>query len=100
MITMPIAGALADKIPVGRIVLFGLGLILVGMFGLTQVTSTTSYGRLIVLLVIMGFGMGAAMMPMFTNAVRTLTQPRWRAGRRFSTSLSRSPARSVWRCSR
>jgi EmrB/QacA subfamily drug resistance transporter len=74
MITMPIAGALADRIPVGRIVLPGLGLILVGMFGLTQVTSTTSYGRLIILLVIMGFGMGAAMMPMFTNAVRTLTR--------------------------
>jgi hypothetical protein len=44
------------------------------MFGLTQVTSTTSYLRLIVLLVIMGFGMGAAMMPMFTNAVRTLSR--------------------------
>ena len=38
MITMPIAGALADQLPVGRIVPFGLVLIMVGMFGLTQVT--------------------------------------------------------------
>ena len=33
MLTMPIAGALVDKMPVGRIVPFGLALIIVGMFG-------------------------------------------------------------------
>src|SRR6266550_8374680 len=41
MVTMPIAGRLVDKIPVGRIVPFGIGLIIVGMFGLTQITATT-----------------------------------------------------------
>ena len=73
MVTMPIAGALADKIPVGRIVIPGLVLILAGMFGLTQVTSTTPFGVLIAMLVVMGLGMGATMMPMFTAALKTLT---------------------------
>jgi EmrB/QacA subfamily drug resistance transporter len=73
MLTMPIAGALVDKIPVGRIVPFGLVTISGGMFGLTQITSTTSYTTIIVLLFIMGLGMGATMMPIFTTALKTLT---------------------------
>ena len=43
MITMPIAGSLVDKRPIGRIVPFGLVVILIGMFGLTQLTATTPY---------------------------------------------------------
>ena len=73
MLTMPIAGALTDKIPIGRIVPVGLVIILIGMFGLTQVTSDTSYALLIAELVVMGLGMGATMMPLFTAALRTLT---------------------------
>src|SRR3954453_21090780 len=37
MITMPIAGALTDRLPVGRIVPFGLVAIIGGMFALTQI---------------------------------------------------------------
>ncbi|GAA1521114.1 DHA2 family efflux MFS transporter permease subunit [Kribbella lupini] len=73
MVTMPIAGRLVDKIPVGRIVPFGIGLIVIGMFGLTQVTATTPYPWLIAMLVVMGFGMGGTMMPLFTTALRTLS---------------------------
>jgi EmrB/QacA subfamily drug resistance transporter len=73
MVTMPIAGRLVDKIPVGRIVPVGLALIVVGMFGLTQITATTSYGLIIAMLVVMGFGMGGTMMPLFTTALRTLS---------------------------
>jgi EmrB/QacA subfamily drug resistance transporter len=73
MITMPIAGMLVDKFPVGRIVPFGLVLIAVGFFGLTQIEADTSYTLLIGLLFIMGLGMGATMMPLFTTALRTLT---------------------------
>jgi EmrB/QacA subfamily drug resistance transporter len=73
MVTMPIAGRLVDKIPVGRIVPVGIALIVVGMFGLTQVTATTPYPLLIGMLVVMGFGMGATMMPLFTTALRTLS---------------------------
>lgn len=72
MITMPIAGALSDRLPVGRIVPVGMVLIIIGMFGLTQVTADTSYTLLIVELVVMGFGMGATMMPLFTSALKTL----------------------------
>jgi EmrB/QacA subfamily drug resistance transporter len=73
MITMPIAGMLVDKFPVGRIVPFGLVLITIGMFGLTQIEADTSYSLLIGLLFVMGLGMGGTMMPLFTTALKTLT---------------------------
>ena len=74
MLTMPIAGALADKFPVGRIVPFGLATITAGMFALTRVDGTTSYwGYLIPVLFVMGLGMGATMMPLMTSAIKTLT---------------------------
>ncbi|HWU22547.1 MAG TPA: DHA2 family efflux MFS transporter permease subunit [Nocardioides sp.] len=73
MLTMPIAGALADKLPIGRIVPVGLGLIVIGMFGLTQVSDTTPYGVIMAFLVVMGLGMGSTMMPLFTSALKTLT---------------------------
>jgi EmrB/QacA subfamily drug resistance transporter len=73
MCTMPIAGALADRIPIGRIAPVGLVVILIGMFGFTQITDTTPYAVLIAFLVVMGFGMGATMMPLFTSALKTLS---------------------------
>lgn len=73
MVTMPIAGALADRFPIGRIAPFGLLVIIGGMFALTQVTADTSYwGYLIPMLFIMGLGMGATMMPIMTSALKTL----------------------------
>jgi EmrB/QacA subfamily drug resistance transporter len=72
MITMPIAGSQVDKRPIGRIVPFGLVLILIGMFGLTQLTATTPYPVIIAELFVMGLGMGATMMPLFTSALKTL----------------------------
>jgi EmrB/QacA subfamily drug resistance transporter len=73
MITMPIAGALMDKFPVGRIVPFGLVLIIGGMYALTQLTATTSYAYILPVLFVMGLGMGATMMPLMTSALKTLT---------------------------
>ncbi|MGZ8705432.1 MAG: DHA2 family efflux MFS transporter permease subunit [Aeromicrobium sp.] len=73
MLTMPIAGALVDRIPVGRIVPVGLVLIIAGMFPLTQIEADTSYGLIIAALFVMGLGMGATMMPLFTSALKTLT---------------------------
>lgn len=75
MLTMPIAGALADRVPIGRITPVGLLVILVGMFGFTQVTAETPYPFLIGSLFVMGLGMGATMMPLFTAALRTLAPP-------------------------
>jgi EmrB/QacA subfamily drug resistance transporter len=72
MVTMPIAGTLSDRLPVGRIVPFGLILITGGMFALTQITSTISYAVVIAILFVMGLGMGLTMMPIMTSALRTL----------------------------
>jgi MFS family permease len=73
MLTMPIAGTLVDKIPVGRIVPFGLIAIVAGMFGMTQIEADTSKWTITILLFIMGLGMGGTMMPIFTTALKTLT---------------------------
>ncbi|MGO4603643.1 DHA2 family efflux MFS transporter permease subunit [Terrabacter sp. 2YAF2] len=73
MVTMPIAGALSDRIPVGRIVPFGLVLMTGGMFALTQVGTDTPYwGFMIPVLFVMGLGMGGTMMPLMTSALKTL----------------------------
>jgi len=72
MVTMPIAGVLADKFPVGRIVPFGVALICGGMFALSGVEADTSYVTLMVVLFGMGLGMGLTMMPTMTAALRTL----------------------------
>jgi MFS family permease len=72
MLTMPIAGTLSDRFPVGRIVPFGLVFIAAGMAGLTQISSTTPLPVLLGFLFIMGLGMGSTMMPIFTSALKTL----------------------------
>lgn len=73
MLTMPIAGTLADKIPVGRTVPFAMALIAAGFFTFTQVGTDTSYLLLCGSLFVMGLGMGGTMMPIMTSALRTLT---------------------------
>jgi MFS family permease len=73
MITMPLAGRLTDTIGPGKIVLTGIALIIPGMVVFTQVSATTPYPLLLGALFVMGLGMGAAMMPIFTAALQTLT---------------------------
>ena len=76
MLTMPIAGTLVDRMPVGRIVPFGFLGILVGMVGLAQSTDpSTPYWQIIAWLFVLGLGMGATMMPIFTSALKTLKAP-------------------------
>ncbi|MGW4298115.1 MFS transporter, partial [Micromonospora chersina] len=72
MLTMPIAGMLADKVPVGRTVPFALVLIAAGFFTFTQVDPHTSYWLLCGSLFVMGLGMGGTMMPIMTSALKTL----------------------------
>ncbi|MBT8228350.1 MAG: DHA2 family efflux MFS transporter permease subunit [Dactylosporangium sp.] len=74
MITMPIAGMLADKIPVGRTVPFAMALICTGFFTFTQIDAGTSYWLLCGSLFVMGLGMGGTMMPIMTSALKTLAQ--------------------------
>jgi EmrB/QacA subfamily drug resistance transporter len=72
MLTMPIAGFLADKIGPGKVVLTGLVLDTVGMGMLFSVNDTTSYSYIITAFVVMGLGMGSTMMPVFTAALASL----------------------------
>jgi EmrB/QacA subfamily drug resistance transporter len=73
MITMPIAGILADRIGPGKIVLTGIATIVVGMAVFTQLTDTTSYPLILGALFVMGLGMGGTMMPIMSAALATLT---------------------------
>ncbi|HEX3223846.1 MAG TPA: DHA2 family efflux MFS transporter permease subunit [Nocardioides sp.] len=72
MLTMPIAGFLADKIGPGKVVLTGLVLDTVGMGMLTVIDEKTSYTYIITAFVVMGLGMGSTMMPVFTAALASL----------------------------
>jgi EmrB/QacA subfamily drug resistance transporter len=75
MVTMPIAGSLADRVPVGRIVPVAIATIVVGVTGLALSTDPgTPYWRVILFLFVMGLGMGGSMMPIFTSALRTLRE--------------------------
>jgi EmrB/QacA subfamily drug resistance transporter len=72
MIAMPIAGQLADKTGIGKLVLPGLVVIGVSFVGLTQLAGDTSYWTLSGILFIQGVGMGFTMMPLMTGALQTL----------------------------
>jgi EmrB/QacA subfamily drug resistance transporter len=72
MLTMPIAGKLADQIGARKIVLPGLVLMVAGLVTFTQVTATTPYWLLLSALFVIGLGMGATMMPITSAALQTL----------------------------
>ncbi|MGI9155728.1 MAG: DHA2 family efflux MFS transporter permease subunit [Marmoricola sp.] len=74
MVTMPIAGILADRIGPGKIVLVGVAVITVGMAMFTQLGPDTSYAYMLSALFVMGLGMGATMMPIMSAALATLTR--------------------------
>jgi MFS family permease len=73
MLSMPLAGRLADKTGPGKIVLVGIVFIVAGMSVFTQVGADTPYALLLGALFVMGLGMGATMMPIMTAALATLT---------------------------
>ncbi|MGC4109779.1 MAG: DHA2 family efflux MFS transporter permease subunit [Nocardioides sp.] len=72
MVTMPIAGFLADKIGPGKVVLTGLVFDTLGMAMLIPIDDKTSYAYIITAFVVMGLGMGSTMMPVFTAALASL----------------------------
>jgi EmrB/QacA subfamily drug resistance transporter len=74
MLTMPVAGFLADRIGPGKVVLTGLVLDTVGMAMLIGLGSQTSYAYIITAFVVMGLGMGSTMMPVFTAALASLKE--------------------------
>jgi EmrB/QacA subfamily drug resistance transporter len=72
MVTMPIAGVLSDKKGPGKVVLVGVVTIIAGMAMFSTLTDTTPYWFLLLSLFVMGLGMGATMMPIFSAALATL----------------------------
>jgi len=74
MISMPIAGRLTDRTGVGRIVPVGLTVVALSFLALTQLEADTSYWAFGIVLFVMGLGMGASMMPIFSGAMQTLRQ--------------------------
>jgi EmrB/QacA subfamily drug resistance transporter len=72
MVTMPLAGVLADRVPIGRTVPVALLIMAAGFFAFTQVTADTSYWVLCGALFVMGLGMGGTMMPIMTAALKSL----------------------------
>ena len=94
MLAMPITGRLADKIAARRIVLPGLGLIVLGMVVFTQVGSTTSYGLLLSALFVMGIGMGCTMMPITSAALQTL-RPKDMAKASTATNIVQQTAGAI-----
>jgi EmrB/QacA subfamily drug resistance transporter len=94
MLAMPITGRLADKIAARRIVLPGLGLIVLGMVVFTQVGSTTSYGLLLSSLFVMGIGMGCTMMPITSAALQTL-RPKDMAKASTATNIVQQTAGAI-----
>lgn len=85
VVAMPLAGWLADRVPLGRIVPVGLALIAVSFVALTQLTPQTTYLYFAAAVFVMGAGMGATMIPMFSGAMRTLSKPQVA---RASTSIN------------
>ena len=71
-VAMTLAGRISDRVGAGWVVPTGLGLSAAGMIGMTRLTSTTSYWEIGGLLVIMGAGLGASMMPSMSAAYATL----------------------------
>jgi len=74
MITMPIAGQLADRTGPGRIVPFGLIAVALSVLGLTQIGAHTSYLTLELYLFVFGLGLGFTMMPVFTGAMQSMRE--------------------------
>ncbi len=85
MITMPIAGQLADRTGPGRIVPFGLIAVALSVLGLTQVGAHTSYVLLELDLFLFGLGLGFTLMPVFTGAMQSM---RRESVARASTALN------------
>jgi EmrB/QacA subfamily drug resistance transporter len=85
MLAMPLAGQLADRTGIGRIVPFGLLGICAAVFGLTHVGAHTSFWLLRADLFLFGLGMGFTMMPVFTGAMQSI---RGAAVARASTALN------------
>ncbi|HZU73768.1 MAG TPA: MDR family MFS transporter [Acidimicrobiales bacterium] len=82
---MPIAGRLTDRLGAGKVVPFGLIMLILGTVAYAEVGATTSYTLLAVSLLVRGVGMGFVMMPAMAAAYSRLDRS---AVPRATTSLN------------
>ncbi len=92
MLTMPVAGFLVDKIGPGKIVMFGVTFITVGLAGFTQLHADTSYVLIGGALFVMGLGMGCTMMPVMTAAIQTLSHAQVARGSTLMNIINQTAA--------
>lgn len=92
MLTMPIAGFLVDKIGPGKIVMFGITFITIGLAGFTQLGADTSYLWIGGALFVMGLGMGCTMMPVMTAAIQTLSHAQVARGSTLMNIINQTAA--------
>jgi EmrB/QacA subfamily drug resistance transporter len=71
-LVMPLAGRLSDRIGPGRVVPFGLVVVIIGTLAYTVVGASTSFAFLAFALFVRGIGFGFTMMPAMAAAYRTL----------------------------
>jgi len=71
---MPLSGKLTDSRGAGTVVIGGLGLIALGLFGWTQVEVDTSLYFTAGCQFVLGLGMGASMMPAMAAAYQEMTR--------------------------
>jgi len=74
MLAMPIAGRITDRFGAGRVVPFGVILLIIGTFPFTQVGTDTSYVLLTLALFVRGLGLGATMMPTIATSYSRLSR--------------------------
>ncbi len=72
MITMPIAGRLTDRYGPYKLPAAGIPLLVIGMAPFAFVTAHTPYALLLSFSVVLGLGMGLAMMPTMTAAMQAV----------------------------
>jgi EmrB/QacA subfamily drug resistance transporter len=72
MITMPIAGRLTDRYGPYQLPAAGIPLLVIGMAPFAFVTAHTPYALLLSFSVVLGLGMGLAMMPTMTAAMQAV----------------------------
>ncbi|MGW2720268.1 DHA2 family efflux MFS transporter permease subunit [Streptomyces sp. NPDC001492] len=76
VVTMPVAGRLADRIGPGKVVVPGLLLISAGLAIFTQVDPSSAYWTMLAPgLFVTGLGVGATMMPIISSALQLLNGP-------------------------
>jgi len=75
-LVMPLAGKLTDRFGAGRVVPFGLVVVILGTIPYTQLGAHTAYAYLALSLFARGIGFGFVMMPAMAAAYQTLSRDR------------------------